>query len=113
MPWTGTECRLAGTSLPARSAVAVVSGVTSTQIPLQQLGLPSAPGCELRVLPDWSTSFHVPRAGSISVGFAVPRDPALAGFVLQHQLVVLETDGVGNVLRGSSSNVLTTSVGSW
>jgi trimeric autotransporter adhesin len=112
-PWLGTTYRARGTGLPSVALAAVVSGATTTSLPLAALLLPAPANCTLLVAPDF-VDLVVPTAGSVDTTITIPTTPALVGSVLHQQLVLIELHPItGAVVEHTTSNRLTVTVGAF
>jgi hypothetical protein len=112
-PWLGTTYRARGTGLPGLALCAVVSGATTTSLPLASLLSPSPAACTLLVAPDF-VELAVPSAGSVDTTITIPATPTLVGTVLHQQLVLLELHPItAAVIEHTASNRLSLTVGSF
>ncbi|MFT4844062.1 MAG: hypothetical protein ACJA0V_004748 [Planctomycetota bacterium] len=111
-PTLGGAFRAKGTGMPAFAFVAAVTGLTSTSLPLS-IVLPQAlPGCTLYVTPD-VIDVMLPAAGEVNSTLAVPVDPGLLNFVLNHQFVPLEVDASLMFTAVTASNGVQVSIGTF
>lgn len=107
LPWLGGEFD------------AIASGFTTNALGVHVVGtqpsvgpLPGgAPGCSLFVTPDL-LSLLLPGNGQAHAGFVLPRTASLAGVQLHSQVVGIELDGSGNLVRLTSTNALQLTIGS-
>lgn len=106
LPWLAGTFQSTATGFPAIAIGVLVMSTSPAAGPLPG----GAPGCSLFVAPELLT-LKLPANGSADAGFPVPRVAALAGLQLRTQMVSLELDAAGNLVRLTSSNALQLTVG--
>lgn len=106
LPWLGDTFTATASGLTTNSLGVHAFGdqPTSVSLPL------GAPGCSLFVVPTL-TQLLLPANGEAEVTFALPRNLALAGLVVRSQVVGLEFDPFGTLLRLTSTNALSLTTG--
>lgn len=111
-PTLGGAFRAKGTGMPVFAFIAAVTGLTTTSLPLS-IVLPQAlPGCTLYVTPD-VIDIMLPTAGEVHSALAVPVNPALLNFVLNHQYVPMEVDLSLTFTEVTASNGVQVSIGTF
>ncbi|MCU0862323.1 MAG: hypothetical protein MUC36_00905 [Planctomycetes bacterium] len=105
-PWLGGTFRTVGSGLPAGSLALQLAGVSAGAQPLP-LG---APGCSLFV-DALLLDLLLPQQGRVNGAIAVPATPTIVGMDLFTQVLGLELDANGNLVRLTASNSLRGTVG--
>jgi hypothetical protein len=105
-PWLGGTFRTVGSGLPAGSLALQLAGVSAGAQPLP-LG---APGCSLFV-DALLLDLLLPSQGRVAGAIAVPATPTIVGLDLFTQVLGLELDANGNLVRLTASNALRGTVG--
>ena len=108
LPVLGSTMTIDIGNLPAPETMILVLGV-ATVSPSIDLGFLGAPGCPAHVTPD-VLQLISGSAGSASFSLAVPNNPALSGYELHSQAIVVEA-GI-NAFGGVTSDAATATVGS-
>lgn len=107
LPWLGGTFRSTATGFTATSLGLHAIGTQPLAITLP-LG---APGCSLFVQPD-VLDLLLPVNGEAGADFVVPRTAALAGLQARTQVIGIELDATGNLIRLTSTNALQLNLGS-
>lgn len=109
LAWTGATWRATATGLPAAAIAFVVSGATTTMLPLGQVFTTAQPGCTLHVQPD-VVELRLVTAGAVTTQFTIPDAAALVGASFHHQVVPLALDVT---LAMTATNAVSLTVGSF
>jgi hypothetical protein len=112
LPVVGGSFRATGTGMPPIGFVLVVTGLTSTALPLNVVLPQALPGCTLYANPD-VVDVAIPVAGVASSSLAFPNNPALIGASLWHQYVPMELDLSFNITAFTASNALQVTLGTF
>lgn len=107
LPVLGSTLTIDIGNLPAPETMVMVLGV-GTVTPSVDLGFLGAPGCPAHVTPDF-LQLITGSAGSASFSLAVPNNPALTGYELHSQAIVV--DAAANAFGGVVSDAATATVG--
>lgn len=111
-PMVGGAYRAKGTGMPAFAFIADVLGLTSTALPLSVVLAAALPGCTLYASPD-AVDIQLPNAGEVDTVLALPNNPALIGFVMNHQYVPLEVNAGLMFTEVTASNGVQFTVGTF
>lgn len=107
-PWLGSVLSATATGFPQLALGAHIIG-----LPVFPTALPFAsPGCTLQVLPV-QFDLLVPSAGSVTTSFLIPNSQALVGRAFRTQVIGIELDSSGNLMRLTSTNALQMTVGAF
>jgi hypothetical protein len=110
LPWVGSTARSTCTGLAPSGFAVGLFGFTSPGTALSALHPAGGIGCSLLASLD-AVVLMIPTAGSVVHQVAIPMNPALAGIVLQEQVLQVELDPAFNITRIASSNGVTFTVG--
>ncbi len=105
LPWIGSTWRATATGLPPVAVAFVVSGVTTTTLPLASVFATAQPGCTLHVQPD-VVDLVLATAGKVSSQLAIPDVPTLVGAGFHHQVVSLALDATSAVTATDAVSVV-------
>lgn len=110
LPWIGgrSECR--ATNLAANSVAFGLIGFAAASTPLSTFHPAAGAGCTVLTSP-LATVWMANSAGTATLGFTVPNDPALVAVVLRQQVVQAEFGLGGAIALLSSSNGMQLTVG--
>lgn len=89
LPWLGATWRATTTGLTNVSLGLSVSGFAGASLPLTNVFATAAPGCTLRVTPDFVLA-GLATSGALEFSMVVPSNPALLGVSFRHQTVAIE-----------------------
>jgi hypothetical protein len=106
LPWAGAPFRSLASGFTTPSLAVQLVGLQPNNVPLP-LG---APGCGLFVDPVL-VDLLLPANGVAAATITLPRGPGVAGIVVRSQVVGVELDAAGAILRLTSSNALDLTVG--
>jgi trimeric autotransporter adhesin len=106
LPWAGATFRSTATGMTTPSLAAHVIGLQPTNVPLPS----GAAGCALFVDPVL-LDLLLPANGVVDAPVALPRGASVAGVVVRTQVVGIELDQAGAIVRLTSSNALELTVG--
>jgi hypothetical protein len=112
LPWVGTTFRARSTTIPSFAFVAVITGLSTQNLPLSAILPPSPVGCSLLATPD-AVDFTISNAGTVDTQLLLPNNVSLAGLQLHQQLVLLEVDLSFTFLQNTSSNALSLTIGAF
>lgn len=112
LPWIGATSRCESRGFAANELGLGVIGFSPMSLPLSLLHPSGVPGCDLAVTPDVVVG-AVPVAGSVSLQVQIPQDPALVGISLREQVLAIELDLVGNIVRLAATNAVNMVVGAF
>ncbi len=110
--WAGGEFRSQASGFAGSALAVLVVGFGQQATPLSALHPSGIAGCDLLATTD-AVALVAPVNGSAGHGFAIPRDPALAGQQLVHQFLQLDLGPLGGLSSLSGSNALAITVGSF
>jgi hypothetical protein len=108
----GTTFRARSTTIPSFAFVAVITGLSTQNLPLSAILPPSPVGCSLLATPD-AVDFTISNAGTVDTQLLLPNNVSLAGLQLHQQLVLLEVDLSFTFLQNTSSNALSLTIGAF
>lgn len=112
LPWTGATFRVDGTGLPSFAFIGVVTGFSTTSLPLSSVLPQGQPGCNLNVSHD-VVDFVVSNTGTATAMTSLPNTPALAGAVFHQQMIPFEVDSALSFTAITATNSLSMTVGSF
>ncbi len=110
LPWLGGTCRTECTGFAANGIGVMITGFGTLATPLATLLPMAPPGCTLLATLE-AMELAVPVAGRVRWQLAVPRDAALLGVQLRHQIGQVELGAGASIVGAATSNALTLTIG--
>ncbi|MFO1078224.1 MAG: hypothetical protein U1E73_10940 [Planctomycetota bacterium] len=111
LPWTGGAFRGRATGMPANGVVFAVTGFSQLQLSLPALLPQGHPGCFVLASAD-IVQLAGAAAGVAATQFPLPNSTALAGVMLNHQVIPFELGAGGSLVGVSATNGLVLTIGS-
>jgi trimeric autotransporter adhesin len=111
-PWLGSTFVAIGSNLPTLALGIVITGLSTTSVPVAAVLPQGLPGCNLLVSPDL-IDVLLAANGTVATSLPLPDTVTLAGLVLHQQVAPFGFDALGNFVSVSTSNALQLTLGAF